>query len=98
MNKEIWPALIKEMQSRHEKGLKTYGRALTPFNARNSLQDAIEESLDLCAYLKQSIEERDVIVDFLKKVCKLSDSSDGQTVNDLSFEAYTLLKNLGEIR
>ena len=94
----IWDLVIKDIQERDANGLKKYGTRLQAFNGRNALIDSYQEVLDLIVYFRQSVEERDVMVDFLKKVSKLTEGSDGQTINDLSFEAYTLLRNLGEIR
>lgn len=51
--------LVKEdLDARREVGIKTYGTALTAGNGRDALQDAYEEVLDLCCYLRQVIEER----------------------------------------
>lgn len=97
-NTPIWDLVIKDIQERDGNGLKKYGVRLQSFNGRNALIDSYQEVLDLIVYFRQSIEEREVMVDFLKKVSKLSESSDGQSINDVSFEAYSLLKNLGEIR
>jgi hypothetical protein len=35
-----------------------YGKTLQTFNGRDALTDAYQESLDLCMYLRQMIEER----------------------------------------
>lgn len=39
-------------------GIREYGVALQANNGRDALQDAYEEALDLCCYLRQAIEER----------------------------------------
>jgi len=50
--------LVKnDIESRAEKGVKTYGERLRPNNGRDALWDAYEEALDLCMYLRQKIEE-----------------------------------------
>lgn len=58
-NPAVWDAVIADMQTRDKIGEKRYGTRLQPHNGRNSLQDAYEEALDLCAYLKQRIMEDD---------------------------------------
>ena len=40
-------------------GIRKYGTPLQPDNGRDSLQDAYEEALDLCVYLKNEIRLRD---------------------------------------
>lgn len=49
--------VIKDMQKRIEIGLERYGKLLTSFNGRSSLQDLYEELLDACMYIKQRIIE-----------------------------------------
>jgi hypothetical protein len=53
--------IISDLKNRSEIGYKKYGHYLESFNGRNSLQDAYEESLDMCMYLKQSILETKTI-------------------------------------
>jgi hypothetical protein len=55
----IWPLVIADMQARDTLGRERYGTPLQPSNGRDALVDAFEESLDLCAYLRQAIFERD---------------------------------------
>jgi hypothetical protein len=55
----IWPLVIKEMHARDQLGRERYGVPLQPYNGRDALRDAYEEALDLCAYLRQAIYERD---------------------------------------
>ena len=50
--------VIEDILERKKMGIKKYGTPLLPFNGRDALQDAYEEALDLCQYLKQAIEER----------------------------------------
>ena len=47
-----------DLDERMEKGIETYGMPLRAWNGRDALQDAYEEALDLCCYLRQAIEER----------------------------------------
>lgn len=56
---EIWPIVIREMDARDQLGRERYGVPLTANNGRDALWDAYEEALDLCAYLRQAIYERD---------------------------------------
>lgn len=48
-----------DLERRLAVGITTYGQPLQPFNGRDPLQDAYEESLDQSCYLKQAIIERD---------------------------------------
>jgi len=57
--KSIQEMVIEDMETRKAKGLETYGTLLYPHNGRDALQDAYEEALDQCMYLKQAIVERD---------------------------------------
>ena len=55
----VWDLVVADMVARDELGAKRYGTRLQPFNGRDALRDAYEESLDLCVYLRQVIYERD---------------------------------------
>lgn len=50
--------VIADMHARDDLGRARYGTPLQPHNGRDALQDAYEEALDLCVYLRQAIEER----------------------------------------
>lgn len=54
----IQDALIADIEKRRALGIERYGTALQPFNGRDALVDAYEESLDLATYLKQVLVER----------------------------------------
>lgn len=54
----IQAAVIRDLELRREFGIGKYGTPLLPHNGRDALQDAYEEALDLCCYLKQAISER----------------------------------------
>jgi hypothetical protein len=54
----IWDLVISDMQARDRFGRSKYGTPLQADNGRDALQDAYEEALDLCVYLKQAIVER----------------------------------------
>ena len=56
---EIWPIVLQDMIRRDHIGQASYGVPLTAHNGRDALWDAYEEALDLCAYLRQAIYERD---------------------------------------
>lgn len=51
--------VLKDLQSRAEMGKRKYGHYLETNNGRNALQDAYEEALDMCMYLKQKILEEE---------------------------------------
>lgn len=55
----VWDLVIADMCQRDQSGEKTYGTRLQPFNGRDALVDAYQEALDLAAYLRQAIYERD---------------------------------------
>lgn len=55
----IQSMVIADIAERTKVGIERYGTALQPFNGRDALRDAYEESLDLATYLKQAIVERD---------------------------------------
>ena len=55
---EVLPLVIDDLESRIAGGAKQYGEPLTTHNGRDTLWDAYEEALDLCLYLRQTIEER----------------------------------------
>lgn len=48
---------------RKEYGLKKYGTILQANNGRDAIQDAMEEALDLAAYLRQWLEEFSLLQD-----------------------------------
>jgi len=51
--------VLEDMCMRGVEGVRKYGRPLETYNGRDALQDAYEEAMDLCMYLKQAILERD---------------------------------------
>lgn len=57
---DIQSRVITDIKERREVGIKRYGTALQPNNGRDALQDAYEEAIDLCMYLKQLIVEREI--------------------------------------
>ena len=55
---DIQSQVIADIEARRELGIKRYGSALQPFNGRDALRDAYEESLDQTMYLKQALVEQ----------------------------------------
>ena len=51
--------VMDDMKSRLKLGIWRYGTGLQAGNGRDMLQDAYEEALDLCVYLRGIIYERD---------------------------------------
>lgn len=56
---DVMAELEERVRQRRERGLATYGIALQRFNGRDALEDAIDEALDMAAYLLQEQGERD---------------------------------------
>ena len=50
--------MIAELEARKQFGIKKYGQPLTAENELDMLQEAYEESLDLCVYLRCAIEKK----------------------------------------
>jgi hypothetical protein len=55
---DCWLLVMEDMRDRRLHGIEKYGVPVQPFNGRDPLWDAYQEALDLCVYLRQSIEER----------------------------------------
>ena len=55
----VWSLVMADMNARDQIGRERYGVPLQPHNGRDALKDAYAEALDLCAYLRQAIYERD---------------------------------------
>lgn len=53
----VVPMVIADLQARMDLGIVRYGTPLRPFNGRNTLLDAYQESLDLCVYLRSALIE-----------------------------------------
>ena len=51
--------VLADLKARAEMGKEHYGEYLRTDNGRDALQDAYEEALDLCMYLKQALLERE---------------------------------------
>lgn len=57
-SRPVWELVIEDMRARDLQGRAKYGVPLQANNGRDPLMDAYQEALDLCAYLRQAIEER----------------------------------------
>lgn len=57
--RDVQTLVMLDLVKRRRFGIAKYGTALQPFNGRDALRDAYEESLDLPCYLRQMIAERD---------------------------------------
>lgn len=57
--KVIIDLVIQDLRKRDEFGRKKYGESLKSHNGRNALLDAYQEALDLCMYLRQTLEEQE---------------------------------------
>lgn len=55
----VWDLVFADMIERDAIGYKKYGVRLQPHNGRDALKDAYQEALDLVAYLRQEVFERD---------------------------------------
>jgi len=64
---EITKAVIMDLASRAERGLKKYNTTLGENNHQNMLQHAYEEALDLAQYLKKEITILNTIQDLVKQ-------------------------------
>lgn len=64
-NKRVYVQRLvqQDIEDRLEFGIGKYGTGLQAFNGRDALEDAYQEALDLCCYLRQLIEETRAPVD-----------------------------------
>ncbi len=84
----MWDLVMADIKERDKNGKAKYGVRLQAFNGRDSVIDAYQEVLDLVVYFRQLIEEKKVMVDFIRKTSVLS--------SPYKMEAFNLLKKLGE--
>lgn len=54
---DLWRDVVADMEERRSVGIERYGTPLQPFNGRNPMVDAYQESLDMVVYLRQAMEE-----------------------------------------
>jgi predicted phage-related endonuclease len=64
---EITKAVIMDLASRAERGVKKYNTTLGENNHQNMLQHAYEEALDMAQYLKKEITTLNTIQDLVNK-------------------------------
>ena len=83
--------VIEDMLERKRIGIEQYGIPLQAYNQRNSAQDAYEEVLDMAAYMKQLLIERNDMIALLERFYKITDD------NTLYLDVSILLKKLGRI-
>lgn len=57
-HRPVQDLVVEDIAKRKQMGLAKYGTLLQPFNGRDALKDAYEESLDQTIYLRQLLEER----------------------------------------
>lgn len=57
-NPSIHDMVAADLESRKQLGIRKYTQPLQAQNGRDNLQDAYDEALDLCVYLKAEIETR----------------------------------------
>lgn len=55
----VWDLVFADMRERDLIGTRKHGTRLQPFNGRDTLKDAYQEALDLVAYLRQELYQRD---------------------------------------
>jgi hypothetical protein len=91
-NQAVWDLVLKDIKERDKNGLEKYGVRLQAFNGRNAEVDAYQEVLDLIVYFRQLIEEKRVIVEFLKELSQAPETD----WPDLAGRAEDLLSDLGE--
>ena len=69
-HRPVYESLIEAIQERACFGLDKYGTHLQPFNGRNALNDALQESLDMNFYLMQKVVELEEQLESVKKICR----------------------------
>jgi hypothetical protein len=55
--KDVTTLVIQDLEARATAGENKYGTRLKTHNGRSALIDALQESYDLCVYLRQRVEE-----------------------------------------
>ena len=59
--REISVLVKQDIDARIAQGIATYGEPLRAFNGRNATKDLYEELLDAAMYVRQVLEERDIL-------------------------------------
>lgn len=83
--------VIEDIIERKQVGIDRYGLPLGPFNGRNAAQDAYEEALDLTAYFRQVLLERDAAAVALYQLTEMLEVF---WVGDLPEEMLELLQTI----
>ena len=87
-NPAVWDLVMADIKERDKNGEAKYGVRLQTFNGRNAEVDAYQEVLDLIVYFRQLIEEKKVLIDFVRKASYVT--------SPFAQEAFELLEKLGE--
>ena len=77
----ITAAVMQDLCSRAERGIKKYNTTLEENNHQNMLQHAYEEALDLAQYLKKEIATLNTIQDLVRKYP--NDSELGEKIREI---------------
>ena len=86
----IQDMLIERIEERKAIGIERYGTPLQPFNGRDGLQDAFEESLDQTTYLLQVLYEHKRISKQLREIASTLDQAGFHQISeDLRSIAHT---------
>ena len=87
-----------------KKGLETYGKPLHPFNGRSAYQDAMEEIVDIAAYVTQLEQERTILKLALESLYGASvlflDAPDGRAAYPrmrFAEEVRSIREDLGQV-
>ncbi len=96
---------LAEVHNRQvQKGLKTYGKPVVPFNGRSAYTDAMEEIVDTAVYVTQLEQERTILklaLESLYGACSmfLGNSNNGNSVQLERFEnrVRSVVDMLGEV-
>lgn len=94
---DVWPMVVKDMQDRDHLGKVKYGIPLRVHNGRDALVDAYQEVLDLSVYLRQEIEERELLRSAVEEV-KSIPGYEKTTVSTLGKAVQDLVTFCSELR
>ena len=82
MSDDVNTILIDHLRQRAAFGAAKYGKVLRPFDGRNTLKDALEETLDTAVYLQKELMEREAIADLLERAAIALDWWQGKEFAD----------------
>lgn len=80
-----------DLDFRNAKGYETYGKPLTAFNGRKSMQDMFEELLDAVQYAKQNLIEIEAVIDILDAALVHIFNCENGKAHDCVFTARNIL-------